>query len=344
MPAPNNEESRNMSGETGDSWVQRCVNLAQPRLGAAVVASTDEFFAPAQRMLSPEEPVFVPGKFDDHGKWMDGWETRRRRDAGHDHCVVRLGCPGIIRGVEIDTRHFTGNYPPAASLEACYTLCDPGMDTTWTEIVPALDLRGDERRFARVDDQGVYSHVRLHIYPDGGIARLRVYGEVRPDPDRLKNDAIVDWAALENGGRIVACNDAHFGSPWNLLSPGRGVNMGDGWETRRRRAPGHDWVIVALGCVARLERIEVDTAHFKGNYPDRCSLQAAYVDEGTDQALATQSMFWPQVLAAQPLRADTQHTFAVSAAEPVTHVKLNILPDGGVSRLRVYARAARSAA
>lgn len=343
MPASNNEESRNMSGESGDSWVQRCVNLAQPRLGAAVVSSTDEFFALAERMLSPEEPVFVAGKFDDHGKWMDGWETRRRRDAGHDHCVVRLGRPGIIRGVEIDTRHFTGNYPPAASLEACCTAGDPDTDTSWTEILPALDLQGDERRLVRVDDDGVYSHVRLHIYPDGGIARLRVYGEVRPDRDRLNDDATLDWAALENGGRIVACNDAHFGSPWNLLSPGRGVNMGDGWETRRRREPGHDWVIVALGCAARLERIEVDTAHFKGNYPDRCSLQAAYVADGTDQALVTQSLFWPQVLAAQPLRADTQHMFAVSAGEPVTHVKLNILPDGGVSRLRVYARAARSA-
>lgn len=332
-----------MQDEADHPWGKRWVNLAQPQLGAAVIAVTDEFFAPGERLIDPRPPIFIPDKFDDHGKWMDGWETRRRRDAGHDHCVIRLGRPGVIHGIEIDTRHFTGNYPPAASVEACRTAGDPDRGTAWTPIVPTVDLKGDDRRFLPVEDDATYSHLRLHIYPDGGIARLRAYGEVRVDEERLRGIETLDLAALEHGGRIVACNDAHFGSPWNLLSPGRGRNMGDGWETRRRREPGHDWVIVALGCAARIERIEVDTAHFKGNYPDRCSLQAANAAASTDHALITQSMFWPEVLALQALQADTQHAFALSAADPVTHIKFNIWPDGGVSRLRVHGRPTRSA-
>lgn len=331
-----------MRDEADHPWVKRWVNLAQPRLGAAVIAVTDEFFAPGARLLDPEPPVFVPGKFDDHGKWMDGWETRRRRDAGHDHCVIRLGLAGVVRGIEIDTRHFTGNYPPAASVEACRVAGDPDTYTTWTQIVPVVELKGDDRRFVCVDDAAAYSHLRLHIYPDGGVARLRAYGEIRPDEGRLRSAETLDLAALENGGRIIACNDAHFGSPWNLLSPGRGANMGDGWETRRRREPGHDWVVVALGCPGHIERVEVDTAHFKGNYPDRCSLQAAFVEAPTDRALITQSMFWSEALAPQSLQADARHSFALSARGAVTHVKFNILPDGGVSRLRVYGRPARS--
>ncbi len=320
-------------------WARRWPNLAQPRLGAAVVSATDAFFAPGERLLNPDPPVFIPDKFDEHGKWMDGWETRRRRGPGHDHCVIRLGHAGRIHGIEIDTRHFTGNYPPAASAEACQVRGDPDETTIWHEIVPAIDLKGDDRRFIAIDDESTYSHLRLHIYPDGGIALLRVHGEIRPDIAALRADAAVDLAALENGGRIIACNDAHFGSPWNLLNPGRGINMGDGWETRRRREPGHDWVIVALACPGTLARIEVDTAHFKGNYPDHCSFQAARVASGTESSLTTQAMFWPEVLVPQPLAADTEHVFTdLDAGAPVTHVKFNILPDGGVSRLRLYAR------
>jgi allantoicase len=317
-------------------------DLAQPRLGGAAIHATDDFFAPKDRLIEPGPAVFIPGKYDDNGKWMDGWESRRRRGPGHDHCTVRLGCPGIIKGVDIDTSHFTGNYPPAASLEACRSERDPGADAAWVEILPATGLTGNAHHYRAIEDDRIWTHVRLHIYPDGGVARLRVYGQVHREWSDGDKTQIVDLAALENGGRAIACNDRHYGTPQNLLAPGRATFMGDGWETRRRREPGHDWAILALGHRGLIRRIEVDTAHFKGNYPDRCSIQAADVEGGTEESLVTQSMFWPALLAEQKLDMDKVHSFEAEIAKigPVTHVRLNIIPDGGVSRLRLWGQPA----
>ena len=314
------------------------VDLAQPRLGAAAIHATDDFFAPKERMIDPAPPVFIPGKYDDNGKWMDGWESRRRRGPGHDHCTIRLGRPGVIKGVDIDTSFFTGNYPPAASLEAWHGAADPGPEASWTEIVPATRLGGNAHHYLGVADDRVWTHVRLHIYPDGGIARLRVYGQVHCDWDRLDRRNPIDLAALENGGRALACNDRHYGSPQNLLAPGRAADMGDGWETRRRREPGHDWAIIALGHRGVVRGVEVDTAHFKGNFPDRCSIQAAHVEGGTEDSLVTQAMFWRTLLPEQKLEMDRLHSFAAEIADlgAVTHVRFNIIPDGGVSRLRLW--------
>ena len=327
--------------ETLPEFARLWVDLAQPRLGAAAIHATDEFFAPKERMIDPAPAVFIPGKYDDNGKWMDGWESRRRRGPGHDHCTVRLGRPGVIKGVDIDTSHFTGNYPPAASLEACRSGGDPDSTTQWTEILAATNLTGYAHHFRAVADDRVWTQVRLHIYPDGGVARLRVYGQVHCDWAAQDKGKPVDLAALENGGRAIACNNQHYGSPQNLLAPGRGINMGDGWETRRRREPGHDWAILALGHRGRIRRIEVDTAHFKGNYPDRCSIQAADVEGGTEDSLVTQAMFWPGLLPEQKLQMDRAHSFESEIADigPVTHVRLNIIPDGGVSRLRLWGHA-----
>ena len=320
----------------------RCVNLADPRFGARVLSASDQFFAPAERMLSREPAVFIAGKFDDNGKWMDGWETQRRRGTGHDFCVIRLGLPGAIRGFDIDTSHFTGNYPPAASIEACLVEGDPAKDTEWVELVAPARLAGNSHHYLAIQDPRVWSHLRLHIYPDGGIARLRVYGEVARDWSVRGGDKLYDLAAIENGGRPVAWNDAHFGHPLNLLAPGRGENMGDGWETRRRREPGSDWTIIALGHAGVIRRVEVDTAHFKGNYPDRCSLQATNAKDVPDEALVTQSMFWPELLPAQALGMDSMHTFEKQVADlgAITHVRFNIFPDGGVSRLRLWGQVA----
>jgi len=314
------------------------VDLAQPRLGAAAIHATDDFFAPKERMIDPAPPAFIPGKYDDNGKWMDGWESRRRRGPGHDHCTIRLGRPGVIKGVDIDTSFFTGNYPPAASLEAWHGAADPGPEASWTEIVPATRLGGNAHHYLGVADDRVWTHVRLHIYPDGGIARLRVYGQVHCDWDRLDRRNPIDLSALENGGRALACNDRHYGSPQNLLAPGRAADMGDGWETRRRREPGHDWAIIALGHRGVVRGVEVDTAHFKGNFPDRCSIQAAHVEGGTEDSLVTQAMFWRTLLPEQKLEMDRLHSFAAEIADlgPVTHVRFNIIPDGGVSRLRLW--------
>ncbi|KON80786.1 allantoicase [Azoarcus sp. PA01] len=323
-------------------WATRSVDLANPRIGGAALYASDDFFADVSRMLDPDPAQFIPGKFDDNGKWMDGWETRRKRTTGHDWCFVKLGRKGTIRGFDVDTSHFTGNYAPAVSIEATVSDTDDVAalkDAKWVEVLPSTSLSGNSHHLLRANSDKAFTHLRVNIYPDGGIARLRVYGQPVGVFDG-RGDELVDLVALENGGRPVAWNDAHFGSAANLILPGRGINMGDGWETRRRREPGSDWCILQLGGAGTIEKIEVDTAHFKGNYPDRCSIQAAFVEGGTDQSVITQSMFWPVLLPEQKLTMDAIHTFTEQIAKlgPVTHVRLNIIPDGGVSRLRLWGK------
>jgi allantoicase len=332
------------SAAQAPEFAQRYANLASADFGASVVSCTDQFFAPAERMLQSSSPVFVVGKFDDHGKWMDGWETRRKRQAGFDSAVVKLGLAGRINGVDIDTSHFTGNFPPAASIDVCQCEGDPDHATRWHALVPAHSLSGDAHHFIAVSDDRVWTHLRLNLYPDGGVARLRVYGQPACNWSTLPDNALHEVSALAAGARIVAFSDAHYGVPFRLIMPGRGVNMGDGWETRRRREPGNDWCIIELGHAAVVQKIEVDTAHFKGNYPDRISVQAACVPASTDASLVTQAMFWPFLLNEQKTSMDTQHFYSGEQLHhlgPVTHVKLNIIPDGGVSRLRVWGQLAK---
>ena len=315
------------------------VNLADARYGTRVIYATDDFFADKSRLVATAPPVFKPDVYDDNGKWMDGWESRRKRRPGHDYCVIRLGLPGEIAGVDIDTRHFTGNFPPAASLEGCYCAeGEPDEKTVWQPLLAATPLQGDRQHLLPVAATGIISHLRLHIYPDGGVARLRVYGRPAMDWRQVAPGACLDLLAVEHGGRALLCNDQHFGEMGNLINPGRGINMGDGWETARRRSPGNDWVILALGNPGTIRRIEVDTAHFKGNYPDRCSLQAACLAPGEEVELAAQSLHWPELLPPQLLSADNVHQFdeAICDLGVISHVRLNIFPDGGISRLRLY--------
>lgn len=326
-----------------DDLRRQYVDLAQPRLGSEVVYATDDFFADKSRLISPAEPVFIPGKYDDNGKWMDGWESRRKRVAGHDWCVVRLGSPGVVAGFEIDTRHFTGNYPPGAEIEVCVSPdTTPGEDAVWIKETERLALNGNDRIYVPVAPAGPVTHVRLHIFPDGGVARLRVWGRVVPDFSRVAPGEVIDLLAMANGGRGIIANDEHFGRVENLTAPGRGVDMGDGWETRRRREPGHDWAILELGAAGEVSEVVVDTAHFKGNYPDRCSIQAAAQAHGSPQEIARAAETWPLLLPEVKLAADHLHVFGpqLAALGPVRFVRLNIFPDGGVSRLRVRGRLA----
>ena len=313
--------------------IRKWVQLEQPRLGTRVTFATDEFFAAKERLIDPSEPVFIDDKYDDHGKWMDGWESRRRRIPGHDYCVIRLGVPGIIHGFDLDTSHFTGNYPPQASIEACSSNLDvPEED--WVELLPKTDLAGDSHHYLDVRDDRIWTHVRLHIYPDGGVARLRIFGEIRADFTDV--DVFVDLAAVSHGGRAISCSDEHYGSMHNLIAPGRGVNMGDGWETARRRGPGNDWVIIALGQPGVLERAEIDTAHFKGNYPDRVSIEGAKFDSDEQATLAEEE--WQTLLPESKLKMDQQHYFdeGLQSTGPVSHVRISIYPDGGISRIRLF--------
>ncbi len=309
------------------------IRLEQPRLGTRVTFATDEFFAAKERLIEPDPPVFIDGKYDLHGKWMDGWESRRRRTPGHDYCVIRLGVRGIVHGVDIDTSYFTGNYPPEASIDACVSDEDV-PDGDWVQILARTELEGDAHHYLAINDHRSWTHLRLNIYPDGGVARLRVFGEVRPDFSGL--DHLIDLVALENGGRAIACSDEHYGSMHNLNVAGRGVSMGDGWETARRRGPGNDWVILALGRPGRIEKIEVDTAHFKGNYPDRVSLEAARF--AAVEEVLYDSDRWQTLLPESKLEMHKQHYFESELEDigVVSHVRMSIYPDGGVSRLRVY--------
>ncbi len=319
------------------------VNLASPLMGATAVLASDEFFAAKERVLQDGPAVFKPDVFDDNGKWMDGWETRRRRDGGNDWLLIRLGVPGVVKGVDIDTSHFTGNYPPAAQIEAIYSEETPDPNGRWRPLVRTTALKPSSHHYVPVGDLDPVNWLKLSIYPDGGVARLRVYGVPNRDWTDEERRGEIELSAAKHGGRIIAYNDAHYGNVMALLSEGRGRTMGDGWETRRRREPGNDWIIVALAAPGVVDRIEVDTAHFKGNFPDRCSIQAARVEQGTQQSLITQSMFWPELLAPQKLEADKIHGFgpdAIARLGPISHVRLNIFPDGGVSRLRLFGKLA----
>ena len=240
--------------------------------------------------------------------------------------------------MDIDTRHFTGNFPPAASIDVCLSDADiPDDDAGWRPLLEQTDLQGDSHHYLDISGKQAVTHLKLHIYPDGGVARLRVYGEIRRDWRSHPADEVTDLLALENGGRALTCNDEHFGSMHNLNVAGRGINMGDGWETARRRVPGNDWVILALGCPGAIGEVEIDTAHFKGNYPDRVSLRGVLLDDPAPPNLADVSADWPVILPEVKLEMDRIHIFTdeLQAAGPVSHVRMDIFPDGGVSRLRL---------
>jgi allantoicase len=313
-------------------------DLAVRTLGGSVVAANDELFAERENLIKPQPPVFNAHTFGHKGQVYDGWETRRRREPGHDWAIVRLGVPGVIRGVVVDTAFFTGNFPEQCSVEAVsvdgYPSPDELADLAWTEIVPRSPLKGDTRNpftVAAIGPQAEesFTHVRLNIHPDGGVARLRVHGEVVPDPRWLAG-APLDLAALENGGLITDASNRFYSSPNNLLLPGNARTMGEGWETARRRDDANDWVEVRLAAEGVVRRIELDTTHFKGNAPGWFRLSSGDTE----------------LIARTRLQPDTRHRFLVAGldgvagsdggAGPVDRVRVDVYPDGGFARLRVY--------
>ncbi|MBL4891567.1 MAG: allantoicase [Rhizobiaceae bacterium] len=329
------------------------INLASASLGASAVFATDDFFAPLSRMLSDDDAIFVPDKYDDNGKWMDGWESRRKRTPGHDWAIIKLARPGTIAGFDIDTTHFTGNNAPAASIEAIQM--DDGEvadeNSNWQDILSKKELNPDSHHFHTIDEtemgEKVWTHLRLHIYPDGGVARLRVYGQSHFDWSKVDDDQEIDLAFLFHGAKPLNWSDSHYGSPEKLLTPGRGVDMGDGWETARRRGPGYDWVIIKLGHAGTVSDITIDTAHFKGNYPETGEVQGAYLPDhearfSKDEIDASQK--WEVILPQQKLQMDHIHQYGskmLVSQKPVTHIRFNIRPDGGVSRLRINGKVFR---
>jgi allantoicase len=301
-------------------------------LRGSVVAASDEFFAERENLIKPAAPVFTPRSFGPKGQIYDGWETRRRRGAHgelpdpaeHDWVIARFGVPGVVHTVVVDTAFFTGNYPQACSVQACFAAGypSPGELAGWTELVPRSPLSGDTRHVFPVSSRHRFTHVRLNIYPDGGVARLRVHGMVVPAPGML-DGLTFDLAALENGGDVIACSDEFYSTPRNVISPGLSRVMGEGWETRRRRTPGHEWLVVRLAAEGLLRLAEIDTSGYRGNAPGEASLEAG---DGSS---------WRPLLPRTRLQPDTVHRFRADS-DPVTHVRLNIHPDGGVARLRLH--------
>jgi allantoicase len=284
------------------------------------------------------------GAYTERGKWMDGWETRRRRTAGHDWLIIHLGASGIVRGVVIDTSYFLGNYPERASIDGCAVTGTPSPNELtsgaieWRALLRESNLAGDTKNRFEIHDTERVTHVRLNIFPDGGVARLRVHGEVRPT--RARGDNVIDLAAIENGGYSVVCSDMFFGHRQNLIMPGRSTHMGNGWETMRRRGPGNDWTIIQLGHPGTVERVEVDTDHFKGNAPDGCMLECCYLPGATADALTDSSLQWTELVPRVKLQPHARHQFPAQPVTAATHVRLNIYPDGGVARLRLFGRRA----
>jgi allantoicase len=320
----------------------KLIDLASERLGGEAILCSDEFFAKKENLLKEGRGIFIPDKYTDRGKWMDGWESRRKRTGGNDWCIIQLATPGIIHGVDIDTNHFLGNHPPHASIDAVYiqkTKKIKWVKLEWKEILPKSSLLPGSQNFYEIKDKSIYTHLRLNIYPDGGVARLKVYGEVFKDWKIVDEKEEVDLAAAINGAKAILCNDMFFSHMDNLIMPGRGINMGDGWETKRNRIPGNrDWVIVRLAHEGFVDKITIDTNHFKGNYPDSFLVEGCNIPIENEHMVDSSEIKWTTILPQSKLKGDQKHSFKkeIESKEAFTHVRLSIFPDGGISRMRVW--------
>ena len=323
------------------------IDLLSERLGGSVIACSDEWFAESHNLIKPGRGVYKEGHFVSTGQWMDGWETRRsfgrkehKSKAEHLHwCILRLGIPGVIGGFDIDTNHFRGNAPQYASVEATNVKNDVDTSTKWTTILPKSPLRSDRQNLFDCDNSHRWTHVRLKIYPDGGVARFRAYGTASVNPDHYVDGELVELSSVFNGGLGISASDSFFSSPSNLIMPGRGTNMGDGWETKRRRDAFNDWAIIKFGITGSILKVIVDTNHFKGNYPDCMSLEAVFLKPEQELSAETE---WQTVISKRPIFAHRQHVFIkeieTSPVHEFSHVRVNIFPDGGLSRVKIIGK------
>jgi len=317
------------------------IDLAQPRLGTKVIYKTDDFFASANRIINPAPAVWKEGVFDTHGKWMDGWESRRKRTSGHDYLILKLGKPGRIKKIDVDTSHFNGNQPSMVSLEGCnLSKSQTIKQAKWFQILGKKKTKANSHHFFSVSNNKVITHVKFNIFPDGGVARLRLYGNIATENIKYGNQAI-NLTAMVNGASVIACNNEHFGKAENILAPGKAINMGDGWETRRRRGPGYDWLIINSVPGKQIKAIEFFIHHFKGNNQSHGTLQAAYVKKGSANQIIKQSNKWKHLLNQAKLTANKTHKFKsqLMKNDKINYIKINIFPDGGISRIKLIGKA-----
>jgi allantoicase len=317
------------------------IDLAQPRLGSKVIFRTDDFFASAKRIIDPAAPVFKEGLFDKNGKWMDGWESRRKRTPGHDYLIIKLGKPGSISKVNVDTSHFNGNQPSMISIEACNSKLNNIKSFKWKTLVSKKKTKANSMHIFKTSSKSVFTHIKLNIFPDGGVARLRLYGSIFKENNNFGKKTI-NLASLLDGASVIACNNEHFGKAENILAPGKAKNMGDGWETRRRRDKGFDWLILNSINGEKIDKIEISTHHFKGNFPSHCSLQAAYIPtKKSSTSIVKNSNKWKTLMKKTSLKANKTHVFKnkLMKKDKINFIKINIFPDGGISRFRIFGKA-----
>ena len=321
-------------------YLNGLIDLAQSRIGSRIVYKTDEFFAPAKRIINPWPPIYKEGVFDKHVKWMDGWETRRKRIKGYDFLILKFGKPGLIKKIDVDTSYFSGNHHNQISLQACKSKKNkPDIKTKWITIIKKSKTKANSHHFFNIKNKNYFTHIKLNIFPDGGVARLRVFGSIK-----IKNktqNKIQNLTSIINGAVPIACNNEHFGRAENILAPGIGKNMGDGWETRRSRGNNFDWIIIKCSSPGKINKIQVDTHHFKGNYPDKCSLQAAYIPTKiSGNNIVKKSNKWPHILNKVKLYAHKKHNFKNKKMKnkKINYIRINIFPDGGISRIRAFGK------
>ncbi len=308
---------------------KKMINLAEPRLGSKVIFKTDDFFASAHRILKSESPIFKEDVFDKHGKWMDGWETRRRRTKGFDFLIIKLGKPGKIFNVDLDTTHFSGNQPTHASLEACYNKNKPNKKTKWIKILNKKRINPNKNHNFKINNKFTFNYIRLNIFPDGGMARIRLFGKIDMKKVNI-NEKMTNLSSVLNGASIVSCNNEHFGKAENVIAPGKGKNF--------------DWLIIKFGKAGIINKLEIDTHHFKGNYPDSCSIQtAAILKKVSNSFVVKNSTKWKVILNKAKLKANKKHIFKSIRMNKnkVNFLKINIYPDGGISRIRVFGKFAK---
>lgn len=322
-----------------------CVDLASERVGGETLSCSDDFFAEMENLLKAGRGIFIDDKFTDRGKWMDGWESRRSygRENGRefDWCIIRLGIKGVIHGFDIDTNYFRGNAPETVSVEACVSNEQPNENTVWHTILKEVSVDAHSQNIFEIDENIAWTHVRLNMFPDGGIARFRVYGEADVNWNDFIDGELIDLAYIKNGAKALLVSDMFFSDKNNLIMPGRGKDMGDGWETKRRRDPGPDWSIVKLATKGSIEKVIVDTCHFKGNFPDTFTLEGMVTDSD-DFTNVNQENKWQPIIVRTKLYAHREHLFlseiVPNNTEQFTHVRLSIFPDGGISRLRIFGK------
>ena len=344
----NTQQQNTLTGKSAELELQLktyFVDLASERVGGETLSCSDDFFAEMENLLKPGRGIFIDDKYTQRGKWMDGWESRRSygRDNGRDFdwCIIRLGISGVIHGFDIDTNYFRGNAPQTISVEACVSAKQPDESTVWYTLLDKSEVAAHSQNIFEISDPQSWTHVRLNMFPDGGIARLRVYGEANVNWDSFVSGELIDLAFIKNGAKALLVSDMFFSDKNNLIMPGRGKDMGDGWETKRRRDPGPDWSIIKLAAPGSVEKVIVDTCHFKGNFPDTFKLEGInYLSDDFSDANAPHD--WQTIIPQTRLYAHREHLFineiTVDKLQQFSHVKLSIYPDGGISRMRVFGK------